>query len=256
MPEVRIDAVAQGDALSLDLAEELAAARAVRHGQPARSRCSSPRRTLTDPRALGRGPPRRASRSAPAAPARAASRSATATRCRSTPGEPADAAVRLEIDRWNGAVSPRLVLRQRRSRAAPARDRACSASPSVRAPGCARELDRDLAGVGARARRARAAAARITRDLRGTGHRRPARGPRRDAASRCSRSTAHAPHRARALAAARRRLRAHLVGRARGRSRPGARRSRTSSRSTRRHGRCSTIRPGRGGRTWRGVRLN
>ena len=27
-------------------------------------------------------------------------------------GEPADAAVRLEIDRWNGSVSPKLVLRQ------------------------------------------------------------------------------------------------------------------------------------------------
>ena len=28
------------------------------------------------------------------------------------PDEPADAAVRLEIDRWNGAVSPKLVLRR------------------------------------------------------------------------------------------------------------------------------------------------
>ncbi len=58
-------------------------------------------------------------------------------------GEPADAAVRLEIDRWNGAVSPRLVLRH----AQPCRPRAIDVlgEPETFAAGLLRELDRDLA---------------------------------------------------------------------------------------------------------------
>ena len=44
MPVERVDAVVAGDELRLALAEELAAARAVRHGQPGRARCSCPPR--------------------------------------------------------------------------------------------------------------------------------------------------------------------------------------------------------------------
>ena len=86
-------------------------------------------------------------------------------------------------------------------------------------------------------------------------HRRPARRPRRSGEPVLA-VTAHAPHRARAL---RDRVGGFALtswAGAGGRSRRWPRRSPTSSPSTRPHGRCSTIRPGRAGPTWRGVRLN
>ena len=250
MPEVRIDAVAQGDALSLDLAEELQQLAPFGMGNPAVS--------LLVPAAHDDRPAARSaraatsrSRSARAAPARAASPSAPATRCRSAPDEPADAAVRLEIDRWNGAVSPKLVLRQAQPCRAGARS-TCSASPSS-PPGCARELDRDL---GRRAAERRAASGRaLTRDLRGTGIA-GLLGDLVASGEPVLAVTAHAPHRARALAD---RVGGFaLTSWAALEDDPGARarRSRTSSPSTRPRGRCSTIRRARAGPTWRGVRLN
>ena len=109
-------------------------------------------------------------------------------------GEPADAAVRLEIDRWNGSVSPRLVLRQAR----PCRPGAIDVlgEPESFADGLLRELDRDLDARRAPSVERRADGARPAR------HR---------ASPACSGDlvasgepvlavSAHAPHRARALA--------------------------------------------------------
>ena len=87
------------------------AARPVRHGQPGRLAARPGR---DDDRAARdrRRPPRRLHAERRWRQARAASPSASATRCRwartSSPTPPC----RLEIDRWNGAVSPKLVLRQ------------------------------------------------------------------------------------------------------------------------------------------------
>ena len=111
------------------------------------------------------------------------------------PDEPVDAAVRLEVNRWNGAVEPRLVL----------------ATPSPRRPGPIEVIGepefaagaagassrRDLDARGRGAPRARRVAAR---DLRGHRDRRrcsPTSSPRGEPVLAVA---AHAPHRARALA--------------------------------------------------------
>src|SRR4051794_1569563 len=110
MPEVRIDAIAQGDALSLSLAEELEQLAPFGMGNP-RISLLVPAATLTDARGLG-AEGRHCQFTLNAGGAR--------SRCVAfgggdklpvEPGVPADAAVRLEIDRWNGTISPRLVLR-------------------------------------------------------------------------------------------------------------------------------------------------
>ena len=58
VPHVRVDAVAQGDALSLDLAEELQQLAPFGMGNPAVS-LLVPAATMTDPKPIGEGPPRR-----------------------------------------------------------------------------------------------------------------------------------------------------------------------------------------------------
>jgi single-stranded-DNA-specific exonuclease RecJ len=139
VPEVRIDAVVQGDALSLSLAEELERLAPFGMGNPSVS-LLVPAATLSDPRPLGEG--RHVAFTLNAGGAR--------SRCVAfgrggelpcEPGAPADAAVRLEIDRWNGAVSPRLVLRH----AQPVRARPIEVlgEPDL-AAGVRRELERDL----------------------------------------------------------------------------------------------------------------
>ena len=187
-----MDAVAQGDALSLALAEELEQLAPFGMGNPAVS-LLVPAAQLADPRPLGEG--RHVAFTLNAGGAR--SRCVPFGAGSSLPveaGVPADAAVRLEIDRWNGAVSPRLVLRH----AAPCRpraDRACWASPRASPRACCAELDRDLAAGGhADRRRPRRCAtcaapgiAGLLGDLVATGE--PVLAV-----------TAHAPHRARALA--------------------------------------------------------
>ena len=95
------------------------AARAVRHGQPRRLPARAGR-AARRPAADGGGPPRRVLPRAPAAPARAASRFGDGSSLPAEPGEPVDAAVRLEVNHYNGATEPRLVLRSAR-RAAEAR---------------------------------------------------------------------------------------------------------------------------------------
>ena len=69
-PLERVDALAPGASLGLDLAEELRAARAVRAPQPARRPCSSPPRGSSTPGRWARRASTRASRSRAAAAAR------------------------------------------------------------------------------------------------------------------------------------------------------------------------------------------
>ena len=194
VPEVRIDAVAQGDALSLDLAEELQQLAPFGMGNPNVS-LLVPAATMSDPRAIGEG--RHVSFTLEAGGAR--SRCVAFGAGDALPveaGEPADAAVRLEIDRWNGSVSPKLVLRQ----ANPCAPRAIDVigEPATFAEGLCRELDRDLGPRSPPARRR--TSARLTRDLRGTGIA-GILGDLVASGEPVLAVTAHAPHRAQALAA-------------------------------------------------------
>jgi single-stranded-DNA-specific exonuclease len=165
MPEVRIDAIAQGDVLSLDLAEELQALAPFGQGNPPVS-LLVPAAHLRDPHALGEnGRHVRFTLAAGGTHSRCVHFGNGAT-LPVGPDEPADAAVRLEIDRFNGAVSPRLVLR----RAQPCRPRPIEilGEPVSFAAGLLRELDRDLATARPTAAAA-PLASRTTRDLRGSG---------------------------------------------------------------------------------------
>ena len=139
VPRQRVDAVVPGDALHIELAEELERLAPFGMGNP--EPCLLvPSALLADPRPLGGGrhvafslaagrpPPRpkatQRERAPPAAPA-----------------TPVDAAVRLEVNRYNGAVEPRLLLRHARpARAAPI---AIVGEPSFGAALLA-ELDRPL----------------------------------------------------------------------------------------------------------------
>jgi single-stranded-DNA-specific exonuclease len=109
IPVRRVDAVVPGDALHLDLAEELdrLAPFGMANPEPA---LLVPSALLDDPRPMGEG--RHVSFTLTAGGAR--SRCVAFGRGSSLPappGEPVDAAVRLEVNRYNGAVEPRLVLR-------------------------------------------------------------------------------------------------------------------------------------------------
>ena len=200
-----------------------------------RSRCSSPPPTLDRPARDGRGPPRRASRSPPAAPARAACTSAPAARLPVEAGEPADAAVRLEIDRWNGTV-----VAAAGPAPAPQPCRAAARSSVLGEPersrdGRARASSTATWRAGrppATRRAALGAAAAHVRDVRGTG----IAGLLGDLVATGEpvlAVTAHAPHRARALRRPRRAASRSRRGPP-SRTIPGSpRRSRTSSRSTR-----------------------
>ncbi len=190
VPTVRIDAVAQGDALSLDLAEELQQLAPFGNGNPPIS-LLVPAARMSDPRPLGEG--RHVAFTLSAGGAR--------SRCVAFGGgsslpvdedEPADAAVRLEIDRYNGSVSPRLILRQGQA----CRPRAIDVlgEPATFAEGMWRELDRDLDEP-----RAGPASLRTVRDLRGTGIA-GLLGDLVASGEPVLAVTAHAPHRARGLA--------------------------------------------------------
>jgi single-stranded-DNA-specific exonuclease len=166
VPEVRIDAVVQGDALSLELAEELQQLAPFGCANPSVS-LLVPAAQMADPRPLGEG--RHVAFTLSAGGAR--SRCVAFGNGPSLPvgeGEPADAAVRLEVDSFNGAVSPRLVLRQ----AARCRARAIDVvgEPESFAAGVERELARDLeAWAEAAAAMRFGSGARLIRDMRGTG---------------------------------------------------------------------------------------
>jgi len=109
VPRQRVDAVVPGDALHLGLAEELERLAPFGMGNPEPA-LLVPGAVLDDPRAMGEG--RHVAFTLAAGGAR--SRCVAFGRGGSLParaGEPVDAAVRLEVNRYNGAVEPRLVLR-------------------------------------------------------------------------------------------------------------------------------------------------
>jgi len=109
VPLQRVDAVVPGDALALGLAEELERLAPFGIGNPEPA-LLVPSALLDDPRPMGEG--RHVAFTLAAGGAR--SRCVAFGRGGGLPaaaGEPVDAAVRLEIDRYGGAVAPRLVLR-------------------------------------------------------------------------------------------------------------------------------------------------
>jgi single-stranded-DNA-specific exonuclease len=77
-------------------------------------------------------------------------------------GEPADVAVKLEIDRWNGSLSPRLVMRE--ARACVPGTIELLGEPACFADGLLGELERDLERPCPER-----ASSRTVRDLRGSG---------------------------------------------------------------------------------------
>jgi single-stranded-DNA-specific exonuclease len=108
-PAQRVDAVVPGDALHIELAEELQRLAPFGMGNPDPA-LLVPSALLDDPRAIGEG--RHVAFTLAAGGAR--SRCVAFGRGSSlpaAPGEPVDATVRLEVNRYNGAVEPRLVLR-------------------------------------------------------------------------------------------------------------------------------------------------
>jgi single-stranded-DNA-specific exonuclease len=186
VPELRIDAIAPGGVLTLALAEELERLAPFGQGNPPVS-LLVPAAHLSDPRAMGEG--RHAAFTLHAGGARSRCVQFGSPRPPAAPDEPVDAAVRLEANRWNGAVEPRLVLRHARpSRPAPVE---VIGEPAFGA-GLARELARDLTAWSAEPpvrdvadRRGDGVAGLLT-DLVSTGQ--PVLGV-----------VAHAPHRARAM---------------------------------------------------------
>jgi single-stranded-DNA-specific exonuclease len=140
VPRERIDAVVPGDALRLDLAEELERLAPFGMGNPALS-FLVPAALLADPRPMGEG------RHVAFALAAGGARSrcvlfGAGSRLPAEPGEPVDAAVRLEVNRFNGATEPRLVMRNTR----PAGGQIdVLGEPATWAQGVRRELDRNLA---------------------------------------------------------------------------------------------------------------
>ncbi len=189
VPSERIDAVAPGDALRLDLAEELERLAPFGQGNPAVS-LLVPSALLDDPKPMGEGRHVAFSLAAGGARSRCVA-FGSGSRLQAEPGEPVDAAVRLEANRFNGSVEPRLVLRHIR--------KARGAIAVIGEPdwheGVLAELDRDLAWppsaaapLGLRAVRdcTNSGIAGLVADLVGTGE------PVLVLA-------AHAPHRAEAL---------------------------------------------------------
>ena len=147
--------------MGLELAEELESLEPVGAGNPPVT-LLVPSALCDDPRPMGEGrhlpsPSRRA------APGRARSFGRGAS-LPAEPGTPVDAAVRLEVNHYNGAVEPRLVLR---SVAAPAAAPiAVLGEPETFAAGLRAELDRPLDRVAAPAPPAEG---RAVRDARGHG---------------------------------------------------------------------------------------
>ncbi|HWM12364.1 MAG TPA: single-stranded-DNA-specific exonuclease RecJ, partial [Solirubrobacteraceae bacterium] len=136
VPKCRVDAVVPGDTLTLGLAEELDKLAPFGQGNPAVS-LMVPAARLADPRPMGEG--RHVAFALHAGGAR--------SRCVRFGGgtkiedELVDAAVRLEVNRWNGSVEPRLVLRHARPTAPAPID--ILAEPTL-ADGIEKELARDL----------------------------------------------------------------------------------------------------------------
>jgi single-stranded-DNA-specific exonuclease len=218
-PEVRVDAVAPGDALTLSLAEELEQLAPFGQGNPAVS-LLVPAALLDDPRPMGEGRHVAFTLAAGGARSRCVMFGA-GTKLPAEPSEPVQAIVRLERNHWNGTTEPRLILRHAH-RAIP-RGIEVVGEPAF-ANGLHREMDRDLSGYFAgrvvtpaqgnsstvdggldpahptpgRGSATRASAERLVRDVKGKG----IAGVLADLVSTKEpvlAVTAHASHRARAL---------------------------------------------------------
>src|SRR6185503_8004568 len=139
VPECRVDAVVPGDVLTLGLAEELERLAPFGQGNPPVS-LLVPAANVTDPRGLGEGRHVAFTLHAGGARSRCVQFGA-GSRLPAAPDEPVDAAVRLEVNRWNGSVEPRLVIKHAR----PARPAPIDVigEPEF-SPGLVAELDRDL----------------------------------------------------------------------------------------------------------------
>jgi single-stranded-DNA-specific exonuclease len=108
-PQVRVDAVAPGDVLTLDLAEELDRLAPFGQGNPPVS-LLVPAALLDDPRPLAEGRHVAFTLAAGGARSRCVHFGA-GSRLPAEPGEPVSAVVRLEANHWNGTTEPRLILR-------------------------------------------------------------------------------------------------------------------------------------------------
>jgi single-stranded-DNA-specific exonuclease len=215
-PEVRVDAVAPGDALTLSLAEELEQLAPFGQGNPAVS-LLVPAALLDDPRPMGEGRHVSFTLSAGGARSRCVMFGA-GSKLPAEPQEPVQAVVRLERNHWNGTTEPRLILRHAH-RAVP-RGTDVIGEPAF-LNGLRREMTRDLSGWTAgpvathdpgnsstvdgvdretpgRGSAMGPSAERLTRDVRGTG----IAGLLADLVTTCEpvlAVTAHAPHRQRVL---------------------------------------------------------
>jgi single-stranded-DNA-specific exonuclease len=139
----RIDAIAPGDALRLDLAEELERLAPFGMGNPGVS-LLVPAALLADPRPMGEGRHVAFSLAAGGARSRCV-RFGDGSSLPAEPGAPVDAAVRLEVNRYKGATEPRLVLRAARRCGEPID---VIGEPDWKT-GFERELDRDLTSASA-----------------------------------------------------------------------------------------------------------
>ena len=112
-PTERVDAIASGSELGLDLAEELELLEPCGMGNPA-PRLLVPGARFADVRPMGEGKHARFSVISGGVRAKAVAFGCEG-RVGGEPGTPLDATFRLERNSWNGAVEPRLVLRHARS---------------------------------------------------------------------------------------------------------------------------------------------
>jgi single-stranded-DNA-specific exonuclease len=110
IPSERVDAVVAGDELGADLAEELARLAPFGEGNPEVS-LLVPAARLTDPRAMGEGKHVRFTVEAGGVRARAVAFGTARLPAGAEDGT-FDATFGLELNEWNGAVEPRLVLRR------------------------------------------------------------------------------------------------------------------------------------------------
>jgi single-stranded-DNA-specific exonuclease len=111
IPVQRIDAVAAGDALGADLAEELERLAPFGHGNPAPT-LLIPAARVSEVRSMGEdGQHTRFTVSNGGGRARAVAFRTAARLLPASEDERHDVAVRLELNEWNGTVEPRLVLR-------------------------------------------------------------------------------------------------------------------------------------------------
>jgi single-stranded-DNA-specific exonuclease len=111
IPEERVDAVVPGSALGLDLAEELSRLEPFGMGNPEPT-LLVPAARVADARSMGdEGQHCRFTLSSGGTRARGVAFRTAASGIAGCGEEPRDAAVRLELNRWNGTVEPRVVLR-------------------------------------------------------------------------------------------------------------------------------------------------